>query len=153
MDIWFFHLTRQPLERALPILLERSVERGWRAVVQAPGEERLAALDAALWTYADDSFLAHGLARDGDGAMQPVYLTTGEETPNGAAARFFVDGAEIAPFLATPGAESYQRCVLLFNGDDPDDLAAARAQWKALKERELDLAYWRQGETGWEKIA
>jgi len=153
MDIWFFHLARQPLERALPNLLEQSLRKNWRAVVQARDDERLAALDATLWTYADDSFLAHGMARDGDAELQPVYLTTGAETPNAAAARFFVYGAEIEDFLAVPGADAYQRLVLMFNGEDADELAGARAQWKKLKERGHALQYWRQGDNGWEKVA
>ena len=76
MEIWFYHLQQQPLERALPALLEASLAHGWRVVVQAASEERLDALDEALWTYADAGFLAHGRARDGDAELQPVYLTT-----------------------------------------------------------------------------
>ena len=154
MEIWFYHLTRQPLEQTLPILLERSLERGWRAVVQARNDERLAAIDDMLWTWNDSSFIAHGTARDDDAAMQPVYLTTGDETPNGARVRFFVDGARIAPVAAQPDAAAYERFVFMFDGSDPDDLAAARAQWKQLKEQGRALSYWRQGEAGgWEKVA
>ena len=36
------------------------------------------------------NFLAHGRARDGDLALQPVYLTVGLENPNGAALRLFL---------------------------------------------------------------
>ena len=75
MEIWFYHLTRQPLDRALPTLLERSLERGWRAGVQATSEERVAALDEWLWTYSEESFLAHGVTRDGDFENQPIFLT------------------------------------------------------------------------------
>ena len=65
-EMLFYHLQRQPLERVLPTLLERSLERGWRVVVQAPSEERVDALDAHLWTYRDDSFLPHGTWREVD---------------------------------------------------------------------------------------
>ncbi len=76
-EVLFYHLERQPLERALPALLEKTLAKGWRAVVQAASEERLAALDLALWTYADDSFLPHGTAKTGSADAQPVYLTAG----------------------------------------------------------------------------
>src|SRR5690349_11599483 len=33
-DILFYHLERQPLDRVLPQLLERTLERGWRAVIE-----------------------------------------------------------------------------------------------------------------------
>ena len=99
-EVWFYHLDRWPLQRALPQLLEKSLGRGWRAVVQAASPERVDALDAALWTYDEASFLPHGTARDGDAELQPVVLTTGTDNPNGALVRFMVDGTEVLPALA-----------------------------------------------------
>ncbi|KFL26848.1 DNA polymerase III subunit chi, partial [Devosia sp. 17-2-E-8] len=29
-DVLFYHLENQPLEKVLPLLLEKTVERGWR---------------------------------------------------------------------------------------------------------------------------
>lgn len=146
-EIWFYHLTRHPLEKVLPSLLEKSLERGWRAVVQTSSDERLKALDDLLWTYKEESFLAHGSAHDGEPAMQPVWLTTGEENPNGAKIRFFVDGAKAAP-------GDYERTILIFDGADEDELAAVRAQWKDLKAAGRPLAYWQQNDNGgWEKKA
>ncbi len=67
-EIRFYHLLDQRLERVLPQLLEMSLARGWRVVVQATSEERIEALDAHLWTYRDDSFLPHGtVAQSGRG--------------------------------------------------------------------------------------
>src|SRR5207247_990495 len=96
-EIVFYHLHRQPLERVLPALIEKSLERGWRVVVQAASPERVEVLDAHLWTFRDDSFLPHGDGRDGEAREQPVLLTTGADNPNGAAVRFLVEGA---PFPA-----------------------------------------------------
>ncbi|MGH6836769.1 MAG: DNA polymerase III subunit chi [Methylocella sp.] len=150
-EVWFYHLQRQPLDRVLPNLIEKSLERGWRVVVQASSEERLDSLDSWLWSYSDESFLAHGRARDGDPGLQPVYLTDGPENPNGAALRLFVEGAEMAPALSGAGA-AYARAVALFDGNNGDELAAARAQWKELKELGFALTYWQQGANGrWEK--
>lgn len=77
-EVLFYQLDHQPLDKVLPGLLQKTLERGWRAVVQAGSEERIEALDALLWTYADDSFLPHGTARDGAADRQPVFLTTGD---------------------------------------------------------------------------
>lgn len=149
-EIWFYHLQRQSLERALPKLLERSLERGWRAVVQAVTAERLQALDDLLWTYSDESFMAHGLARDGDADLQSVWLTDGPENPNAAAIRFFVEGA--VPGLAA--SAEYERMIVIFDDADEEQVVAAREQWRKLKEQGAALAYWRQGEDGrWEKTA
>lgn len=150
-EIWFYHLQRQALKRVLPNLIEKSLEKGWRVAVQARSEEQLDALDSWLWTYSDESFLAHGRARDGDCELQPVYLTGGLENPNGAALRLFVEGAEMAPALAVAGA-AYARVVALFDGNNEDELVLARAQWKEVSMRGFSATYWQQNESGrWER--
>jgi DNA polymerase-3 subunit chi len=147
-EVLFYHLERQPLERVLPSLLERTLERGWRAVVQAGSSERLEALDTALWTYRDDSFLPHGTAKDGRAQLQPVFLTTGDDAPNGAGVRFLVDGAVLANF------SGLVRAVYLFDGNDPDAVKQARGEWKRAKEAGCPVTYWQQNEAGrWEKKA
>ena len=153
MEIWFYHLTRQPLDRVLPGLIEKSLERKWSVVIQIGTQERMKALDALLWTYSDSSFLAHGIDQDEDAERQPIYLTTGFETPNAAKVRFFVDGALIAPFLTQPAA-GFERLILMFEGNQDDQLVSARQQWAQLKQQGLALAYWQQDEDGrWQKKA
>ena len=147
-ELFFYHLETRPLESVLPALLEKTLERGWRAVVEVGSTERLETLDAALWAYSDDSFLPHGIARGEDGdAAQPVLLTSGGENPNGAAIRFFVD-------RATPrDLEGYERLVYIFNGHDPDAVTEARDIWRTLKSIH-DLTYWQQDSAGrWSKKA
>lgn len=146
---WFYHLQRQSLEQVLPGLLERSLARGWKAVVQLGSEERLAMLDDHLWTFSDDGFLPHATDREPDAADNPIVLTTGEDNLNGAEVRFLVDGAGL------PGDVSpYTRLMLLFDGDDQEALGAARAEWTKARGAGLDAAYWQQDENGrWEKKA
>ena len=147
-EVLFYHLEHRPLERVLPQLVERTLARGWRAVVQAGSEERVAALDTLLWTYAEDSFLPHGTQRDGNAAEQPVYLTAGEGNPNAAAVRFLVDGAEIGELIG------YERIVYLFDGRDPLATETARKQWQQAKASGSAVTFWRQTEAGrWEKQA
>src|SRR5262249_56145221 len=74
-EVLFYHLQHQPLERVLPQLLERSVERGWRVIIQVASDERVDALDAHLWTYRDDSFLPHGTTREAHPSAHPILLT------------------------------------------------------------------------------
>ena len=147
-EVWFYHLQRRSLEDVLPTLLQKSLERGWRCVVEAGSEERVEALDAHLWTYDDQSFLPHGTVKDGLVAEQPVYLTAGPENPNGAVVRFFVDGA------VPRGVELYQRSFLLFDGRDDDAVADARRQWAALKGAGHEISYWQQDDRGrWQNKA
>lgn len=142
-EVLFYHLQRQSVENVLPALIEKSLARGWRVIVQASSEERVDALDAHLWTFRDDSFLPHGTDRDADAAVQPVVLTVREHNPNGAHIRFLIDGA------AVPGdAEAYARIVLLFDGEDPEAVAQARQRWAEAKQQEFDVTYWQTDENG-----
>ena len=148
-DILFYHLQSRALEAVLPQLVEKSLEKAWRVVVQGTTRERLAALDERLWTYDEASFLPHATDEDGDPAAQPVLLTTGSGNPNGAAIRFLIEGAPIPE-----DAQSYQRIVLIFDGNDPDAVEAARAAWRDVKAGGIEATYWRQNDTGrWEKQA
>jgi DNA polymerase-3 subunit chi len=145
-DVLFYHLEHRSLESVLPGLLERTLERGWRAVVQANSQERAAALESHLWTYSDESFLPHGLASDANAARHPVALTADAVNPNGAQVRFLVDGAD------PPDLSAYERAVFLFDGRDEAAVATARRQWQAVKAAGLTATYWQQTEQGkWEK--
>lgn len=136
------------MEQVLPTLLEKSVERGWRALVRVGNPERVEPLSQTLWTYRDESFLAHGTASDGALEDQPIALTDAEGNPNGADILFVVDGAE--PGDVTP----YQRCVLMFDGHDEQAVEAARGHWKTLSGGDHDTTYWQQNDAGgWEKKA
>jgi DNA polymerase-3 subunit chi len=147
-EVYFYHLETRTLDDVLPGLLERSLNRGWRAAVQAASDERVAALDTLLWAYRDESFLPHGTARDGRAASQPIYLTAADDNPNGAEVRFLVDGAMLAD--ATP----YTRVAYVFDGRDQDAVARAREAWQTAKAQGLTVSYWQQGEDGrWEEKA
>lgn len=145
-EVFFYQLDRLPLDKVLPGLLERSLERGWRAVVQTGADERLEAIDTLLWTYSEELFLPHGGVKDGPPAMQPVFLTTAEDNPNGASIRFLVDGADLTAF------DGYARVVYLFDGKDEEARTRARSQWKRAKTAGCEVTFWRQNERGvWQK--
>lgn len=144
----FYHLTESTLEQALPPLLEKSLQRGWTVVVQAGTEERRDALDTHLWTFRDDSFLAHGTDRDQHAAEQPVLLTIGDGNANAAKIRFIVDGA------TPPDLTPYERAVFMFDGHDAAQLEAARLHWKAVKAAGHTATYWQQTpDRRWERQA
>lgn len=148
-EIWFYHLGSQPLERALPSLVEKAVSRGWRVVVQTVDDGRVKALDELLWTFAADSFLPHGISGERGAERQPVLLTRDAGNENGAVARLYVDGAAVE---LDPSDAGYQRVMVLFDGRDEDAVAAARLQWSRLKGRGFALAYWQQSDDGrWER--
>jgi DNA polymerase-3 subunit chi len=148
VEIWFYHLERSSLEQVLPGLLEKTRERGWRALVRAADPGRLAEIDQHLWTWRDDSFLAHGRVDQPHAERQPILLTGGPENPNGAQALFILDQSELGD------TEGFERCFILFDGRDETALHGARERWRALKGQGANLAYWREKpEGGWEKAA
>jgi len=145
-EVAFYHLTRSPLEAALPKLLEKTLQAGKRAVVKVGSEQRMEMLNGTLWTYDSASWLPHGSAKDGNPEEQPIWLTLSDEVPNGAQFLFLTDGAEC------PDMAAYERCFELFDGNSEEGLKPARAHWKAYKEAGHELAYWQQTEQGgWQK--
>jgi len=140
--IGFYHLTRWPLEQALPRLLEKVLASGLRAVVLAGSPERVQALSDRLWTYQPDSWLPHGCARDGEAALQPIWLTADDENPNGATVLVACDGA------VPRAVEEFDRCLDLFDGTDEQAVVAARQRWKQWKEAGHVLTYYQQSESG-----
>ena len=146
-EVLFYHLEHRPLESVLPVLLEKSLERGWRVVIHTTLEERVDALDGHLWTFRDDSFLPHGTFREATAADQPVLLTAGDDNPNGATVRVLIDRAPIPE-----NASDYQRVVVLFDGSDEDAVGEAREAWQAVKARGFDPTYWRAGaDSRWQR--
>ena len=149
-EILFYHLQGQTPESVLPALLEKSLERGWRVIVQGASEERIEALDAHLWTYRDDGFLPHGTWREAEAAQQPILLTLTETNPNAADCAL----PDRRRRRRRPTPKPMQRIVLLFDGEDEDAVAAARAQWSEAKAKGFDATYWQPDEQGrWVKKA
>ncbi|HUO12571.1 MAG TPA: DNA polymerase III subunit chi [Caulobacteraceae bacterium] len=147
-EVWFYHLERSSLDRALPTLLEKTLERGWRALVRSTSADRVDHLDGWLWSFRDDAFLPHGVEGEPNAERQPVLITTAMTNTNGADALFLIDGAE------TGDLSPYQRCILLFDGGDEAAVAEARRRWSAFKADGHTVSYWKQGESGgWQKEA
>lgn len=145
----FYHLERASLESVLPGLLEKTLERGWRAVVRCGTRATVERLDEALWTYSDDSFLPHAADRERSEA-QPVFLTDGADVPNGANVLFLVDNAAAEP----SSLAAFTRCVTIFDGGDEAAVASARTVWKEIRAAGHDATYWKQSPQGrWEKQA
>jgi DNA polymerase III subunit chi len=144
-EVLFYHLTASPLERNLPALLERALERGWRVVVRCGSAAGLAALDTALWTYSEESFLPHGTASMAHPELQPVYLTLGPEVPNAANVLLLVEGGRAT--VAEMGC--FERTCLMFDGGDPGVVETARADWRAVTVAGYSAKYWAQERGTW----
>lgn len=146
-EVWFYHLERASLNETLPSLLEKTLQKGWRALVRVGSQERLDSLDGLLWTYRDESFLPHGRFDSEDAERQPILLTLDADNANSAQILFLTDPS------AAFDVEQFERVALVFDGNDQDSVAAAREQWKEARSKEdAAVSYWRQSEDGrWTK--
>lgn len=144
----FYQLQKLSLEKVLPPLLEKIYNTGHRAVILLSSVTRVEILTSFLWTYARDSWLPHGNAADSYGALQPLWLTTVDENPNGADILVLIDGMNSA-YKA-----QYDRCLDIFDGNDPDALIAFRYRWKqCFHDTNFSLFYWKQTNQGsWQRV-
>ncbi|MFN8732422.1 MAG: DNA polymerase III subunit chi, partial [Hyphomonadaceae bacterium] len=96
-EIWFYHLESASVEETLPPLIEKCLDRGWRAQVLSPSSERLQALDSHLWTWKPNSWLPHQPPGAEDSHLSPIELGVspmGQSEPSASAeAVFLLDGA------------------------------------------------------------
>ncbi len=141
----FYHLERRALDEVLPGLIEKTLERGWRALIRTESAERAEAIDNLLWTYDEASFLSHAQTGDGDSVRQKVLITVEETNPNAANVLFLVGGARPP---AWDGVKDLTRIVLMFDGRDAAALAAARTAWKDARAAGHDVTYWKEMPSG-----
>jgi len=147
-EVGFYHLQRTTLTEALPRLLEKAVAAGFRILLKVPSAAEAERLALVLWTYGEGSFLPHGTAKDGYESEQPIFLTEEDRIPNGADLLCQVGGAEFQSL------DPFKRAVDLFDGNDPDQLAAARSRWKRYKDGGHVVSYWQQKPNGgWDRKA
>ncbi|QHC35838.1 DNA polymerase III subunit chi [Komagataeibacter xylinus] len=142
-QIGFYHLTRSKAVEVLPALLGRTLAAGKRAVIRCGAAERVAELDDGLWRSTNPLWLPHGTRAMGHAEWQPIWLTEGEDVPNGATFAFLLDGVEM------PDLAAFERVFDLFDGHDEAAVARARARWVAWREAGHELSYWQQQPKGW----
>lgn len=140
----FYHLQRQTLDEVLPKLLEKAYQTGQKIVVKIGNDARVEFINSLLWTYNDQSFLPHGSKKDGNGDIQPIWLTADDDNPNGATLLFLADGAEVS----LESVAQFDRIFNIFDGNNPDAVQKSRIFWKTLKNAEHDCHYWQQDDTG-----
>ena len=143
-ELGFYHLTRTDIAAALPPLLGRTLQAGERALVLCPDETQVASLDEALWRCATPDWLPHGTPATPHPEWQPIFIAAQEVNPAGAAFLF-----RIGAVPAELGA--YKRVFDLFDGNDAEAVAAARARWREAKQAGHATTYWKQTATGWEQ--
>ena len=148
-SVFFYHLTESPLSEVLPVLISKARQAGWRICLRGRNPLMMQQLDQGLWTGDPSNFLPHGLAGGPHDADQPVLLTVDAGMSNGAQCLMSVDGADVDPGEVA----GLERAMILFDGFDPDAVAHARTQWKAVTGAGVAAQYWAQENGRWVKKA
>ncbi|MDA0782295.1 MAG: DNA polymerase III subunit chi [Rickettsiales bacterium] len=144
----FYHLTKLPVGKALPKLLEKAIMADKRVMVQLTDDIRVEQLNKEMWTYTTKFFLPHGAKGDGFEDEQPIYLTASNENANGATILAMVENATI------DNLNDFEKCIYMFDGNDESQLKAARVHWKEFKSIGHEVTYWQQTpKGGWEAKA
>lgn len=143
VEILFYHLQPQPIEQVLPVLLQKTLAKGWKAIIETPLLERVKALDDHLWMFSEEGFLPHATSADADAVYDPILILSDSSNPIAAQVRFCIDQAPIPDDIS-----GYERIIIMFDGNDSDALNHARAQWKHAKSLNADATYWQQDDEG-----
>ena len=146
-EAYFYHLTQAPIEVTLRVLLEKSLQAGWRVAVRGRTDAMLDRLDEQLW-LPEASFLPHGRAGGDHNAAQPVLLTT-DVAVQDVTCLVSVEGASVE----ASDVAAMERVMVLFDGHDEAALQTAREQWKALTAAGCGAKYWSEASGRWEMKA
>lgn len=147
-EIRFYHLQKQTLDQALPLILEKVFDAKKKAVVRLTDNKEVARMNDILWTHKPHSFLPHGSIKNGYSELQPIWLTDKSENPNQADTLILTQGCieeDLSP---------YNLCCEILDGLNGTAIQHARQRWKKYKDQGFEVTYWYQNENGrWDKKA
>jgi len=86
----FYQLSRDPVERVVPLLAAKVLESGARLLVVCEDATQRATLSDALW--ARDGFLANGNADGPHADRQPILVAEESDAANGAVNAILPEG-------------------------------------------------------------
>lgn len=134
----FYQLSRDPVERVVPLLAAKAVEGGGRLLVVSGDAAQRGQLSQALWNR-EGAFLANAEASDHHANRQPILLSDICHATNGAAMALIVDGTW------HDEAAAFARTILLFGNDRTNE---ARHLWSTLGASGHALRIFKQRENG-----
>ena len=147
----FYHLTRDPLEALLPMLIGKALEIDLKVALRGTDAAQMQAIDHQLWM--NDGFLPHGVAGGPHDAEQPVLLladaTPLEAIPNRPGCLIALDGAAVS----LHEAQAVDRLCIVFDGTDEAAVVAARGQWRELTGADVPAEYWSRESGRWQRKA
>ncbi|WP_108809698.1 DNA polymerase III subunit chi [Sphingorhabdus sp. Alg231-15] len=141
MQVDFYHLTRDPAEKLVTVLAQKTLDGGQKMLLVSSFVGQLEKLSKALWQAGPASFLAHGLAGSERDDAQPILISGECIAANGAQYVALTDGEWRDEALG------FDRAFYLFTAEQIDN---ARSAWRALSARDdVTPRYWKQDGGRW----
>lgn len=141
MQVDFYHLTRDPAEKLVPMLASKCLDADARVLLVSGNEDQRDRLSKALWTHNATSFLAHDFSGSEKEAHQPILISGDCHAPNAARFILLTDGQWRTEAL------EFDRAFYLFTGDE---IAEARTTWRDLSDKDgVTPRYWKQDGGRW----
>ena len=140
MNYSFYQVTVN-YQKAVCQVIEKCYQTGQHTLVCTDSVERKEALDKALWSYGRRSFIPHGTPSDDKAQSFPVILSSTIDNINGAKILVLT-----APELEIDN--SFERVIMVFDGNDENSLQLARKRYKELKDLGNELKFYFQDKKG-----
>ena len=142
-EVSFYHLSKYPVVKVLPKLLEKIYQAENRCLVLCQSDQEMKDLNDVIWTYSSRAFLPHGSITDPNPEIQPVLLSTDSKNLNSAKILIVLSG------IVPENLHEFDRCLDLFCDTDGDVVVAqARQRYKSYKDNNYPLTSWTQNEEG-----
>jgi len=147
-EVRFYHLQKQTLDQALPLILEKVYSTGKNALVKMLDDKEVIRMNDHLWAYKPASFIPHGCPKTGNAKHQPIWLTADNDNPNNAETLILTQGR------TEETIDQFGLVCEMLDGRNDTAITEARARWKEYKDKGFSVTYWFQSESGkWEKKA
>ena len=144
-EVYFYHVTKQTVESALPLLLTKALEAGWSTFIRGNEAMNIKAFDDAIWAAQPESFLPHAVLGSQNDDKCNILLGTEDHDSSRLDFLVSVNGAPISPVEVA----GYKRCALLFAANNPEEMKTAREQWVKFINASIPAKYWSQETGAW----
>ncbi len=141
MQVDFYHLTRDPAEKLVPVLASKCLDADEKILIVSDEEDQKAQLSNALWSHSATSFLANDVSGSEQEAHQPILISDQCHPANAAEFILLSDGKWRGEAL------DFKRAFYLFADDKIEE---ARTAWRELSANsDVTSRYWKQDGSRW----
>ena len=147
LHIGFYQLRDASVNDAVLMLVQKAHVTGKKMLIFCPNPAA-AAIDDALWSHDQNSWLPHGLDAAPGAELASVWVCSDmKSNPIDANYVMLLHGAEPNSWTG------FERGFVVFDGKSDAHLQRARAQWQKWKSRSgIELTYFAQTDVGnWEQ--